>query len=192
MSEYAVITQNDESPWDDIKGDLYHYPAMYQSILTPGCRIAYYKGRMLKPEFAKERLSPRPHYFGVGVVGGSIADPTPRRRTATARSSITRISRSLFRQRSATNIWREYLRRKLQTIGVSVFVKSLRMTSRRYVIRPRYRVTRVDCHIRLEIFKASDQWRGRRERAILRTMNGIHSTVAKLSNFTDSTAWLAE
>ena len=26
MSEYAVIIQNDESKWDDIKGELYNYP----------------------------------------------------------------------------------------------------------------------------------------------------------------------
>ena len=37
MSGYAIITQNDESAWDDVKGDLYHYPATYQAILTVGC-----------------------------------------------------------------------------------------------------------------------------------------------------------
>jgi hypothetical protein len=36
MSDFAVIVQNDESAWDDIKGDLYHYPSTYQSIQTPG------------------------------------------------------------------------------------------------------------------------------------------------------------
>ena len=34
MSDFASITQNDESQWDDIKGDLYHYPATYQGILA--------------------------------------------------------------------------------------------------------------------------------------------------------------
>ena len=75
MSDYAIITQNDESPWDDVKGDLYHYPAMYQAILTPGCRIIYYKGLMRNRIHAPERLSPDPHYFGVGIVGDSILDP---------------------------------------------------------------------------------------------------------------------
>lgn len=75
MSNYAVITQNDESQWDDIKGDLYHFPTAYQSILTPGCRIVYYKGRMLNRTHAPNRLSPHPHYFGVGIVGDSILDP---------------------------------------------------------------------------------------------------------------------
>jgi len=76
MSDYAVIAQNDESAWDDVKGDLYHYPATYQTILTPGCRIVYYKGRMQSRAYASERLSSQPHYFGVGVVGDSILDPS--------------------------------------------------------------------------------------------------------------------
>jgi len=33
MSAHAAITQNDESPWDDVKGDLYHYPNSYKKIL---------------------------------------------------------------------------------------------------------------------------------------------------------------
>ena len=41
MSDYAVIVQNDESAWDDSKGDLYHYPPRYQEILTPGCKVVY-------------------------------------------------------------------------------------------------------------------------------------------------------
>lgn len=75
MSDYAVIVQNDESPWDDIKGDLYHYPRRYRNILTPGCRVIYYKGKMRDKRYAAERLSTDPHYFGVGVVGESIEDP---------------------------------------------------------------------------------------------------------------------
>jgi 5-methylcytosine-specific restriction enzyme A len=75
MSEYAVIVQNDESKWDDVKGDLYHYPSMYKSILTPGCKIIYYKGKMINPAFHPHRLSPEPHYFGIGVIGDSIQDP---------------------------------------------------------------------------------------------------------------------
>jgi len=80
MSEFAVIAQNDESTWDDVKGDLYHYPATYQAILTPGCRVIYYKGKMLDCKYASERLSPYPHYFGVGVIGDSILDPGSRKK----------------------------------------------------------------------------------------------------------------
>lgn len=75
MSEYAVIVQNDESQWDDVKGDLYHYPNRYHSILTKGCRVIYYKGKMTNKSFLGSRLSPDPHYFGVGVIGDSIRDP---------------------------------------------------------------------------------------------------------------------
>jgi putative restriction endonuclease len=75
MSNYAVIVQNDESPWNDIKGDLYHYPSTYQSILTPGCNIVYYKRRIWDKAYAAERLSAESHYFGIGVIGDSILDP---------------------------------------------------------------------------------------------------------------------
>jgi predicted HNH restriction endonuclease len=75
MSRYAVIVQNDESKWDDIKGDLYNYPSTYKAILTRGCKVIYYKGRMTNPAFAAYRLSPSPHYFGIGLVGDSIVDP---------------------------------------------------------------------------------------------------------------------
>ena len=60
----GVITQNDESAWDDVKGDLYHFPNTYRNILEPGCRIVYYKGRMKNKDFASHRLGPDPHYFG--------------------------------------------------------------------------------------------------------------------------------
>ena len=75
MSHYAVIVQNDESKWDDIKGDLYHYPSTYQKILIKGCNVIYYKGKMRNSVFKPQRLSIEPHYFGIGVVGDSIVDP---------------------------------------------------------------------------------------------------------------------
>lgn len=68
MNDFAVITQNDDSEWDDVKGDLYHYPSTYKAILTPGCRIVYYKGRMTDRSYIKDRLSPEPHYFGISFV----------------------------------------------------------------------------------------------------------------------------
>ncbi|MEW8036296.1 MAG: hypothetical protein AB2651_22165 [Candidatus Thiodiazotropha sp.] len=75
MSKYAVIVQNDESAWDDSKGDLYHYPSRYRDILQPGCQFVYYKGKQRDREYAGERLSPDPHYFGIGIIGESIEDP---------------------------------------------------------------------------------------------------------------------
>ena len=75
MSDYAVIVQNDESKWDDIKGDLYHYPSTYKNILTKGCKIIYYKGKMTDSAYFPYRLSPEPHYFGIGIIGDSIIDP---------------------------------------------------------------------------------------------------------------------
>src|SRR5688572_19163427 len=75
MATYAVIVQNDESNWDDIKGDLYHYPNTYQAILTRGCKIVYYKGKMRNRIYASQRLSPDAHYFGAGAIGDSIVDP---------------------------------------------------------------------------------------------------------------------
>ena len=74
MSAYAIITQNDESKWDDIKGELYNYPSTYQAILTRGCKVIYYKGKMKNRAFAPSRLSPGPHYFGIGEIGDSIVD----------------------------------------------------------------------------------------------------------------------
>ena len=74
MGDYAIITQNDESPWSDIKGDVYHYPNRYKNILTPGCKIIYYKGTLKNKAFAADRLSDQPHYFGIGVIGESILD----------------------------------------------------------------------------------------------------------------------
>jgi len=75
MNAHAVIVQNDESKWDDVKGDLYNYPRAYRNILTKGCKVIYYKGRMTNRIFAARRLSPEAHYFGTATVGDSIIDP---------------------------------------------------------------------------------------------------------------------
>jgi len=75
MSEYAVITENDESPWEDVKGEIYHFPTMYKLILTPGCKVIYYTGRMKDKRFAASRLSIEPHYFGKAEIGRVIDDP---------------------------------------------------------------------------------------------------------------------
>ncbi|MBF7979465.1 MULTISPECIES: HNH endonuclease [Rahnella] len=71
----VVLAENDDSKWDDKTGERYHFPKMYRKHLSPGMRFVYYKGK-LKPEnkeFASQRLSKLPHYFGVG----RISDITP-------------------------------------------------------------------------------------------------------------------
>ena len=45
MAEHAVITENDESAWEDSTGLVYHYPKRYARYLTPGTRLVYYKGK---------------------------------------------------------------------------------------------------------------------------------------------------
>ncbi len=70
----AVIVENDESDWDDQTGALYHFPERYLSILHPGQRVIYYKGRMRNKRFAPQRLSPEAHYFGVATVGRVFPD----------------------------------------------------------------------------------------------------------------------
>jgi len=75
VSNFAIIVQNDESKWNDIKGDLYHYPNKYKRILTKGCKVVYYKSKIKNNAFKNSRLSSDPHYFGVGVIGDSTIDP---------------------------------------------------------------------------------------------------------------------
>jgi predicted HNH restriction endonuclease len=74
MSEHAIITENDESPYDDVTGDSYHYPERYRHILTPGCKVIYYKGRLRDKRFSSSRLSEDPHYFGTGKIGKAKPD----------------------------------------------------------------------------------------------------------------------
>ena len=75
MSNYAVIVQNDESKWNDIKGDLYNYPVTHRNILINSRQVIYYKGNMTNKNSLRYRLSPYAHYFGTGLVGESIVDP---------------------------------------------------------------------------------------------------------------------
>ncbi|ADP98874.1 HNH endonuclease [Marinobacter adhaerens] len=66
---FAVITENDESKWDDETGVQYHYPVMYQKYLEPGTKVVYYKGRIGKDKkYESARLSNQPHYFGVAEI----------------------------------------------------------------------------------------------------------------------------
>lgn len=71
----AVIAENDVSIWDDQPGAVYHFPKRYSSILVPGTRVVYYKGKLTDRAFAAQRLSPKPHYFGVARIGRVYPDP---------------------------------------------------------------------------------------------------------------------
>jgi len=76
----AIIVENDESSWQDQTGAMYHFPERYLSILTPGQRVIYYKGRMRDARFAQDRLSPAPHYFGVATIGRVFPDTNSHKR----------------------------------------------------------------------------------------------------------------
>lgn len=69
MDKYLVITENDESQWEDQTGIKYHYPAKYKSKIQPGVSVIYYKGRLQNPIYSSKRLSNEPHYFGTGFIG---------------------------------------------------------------------------------------------------------------------------
>jgi predicted HNH restriction endonuclease len=71
---YAVIAENDESQWSDETGVLYHFPKRYKSLLLPGTRVVYYKGRLRSSQYKDSRLSAKAHYFGAGVIGKVYAD----------------------------------------------------------------------------------------------------------------------
>lgn len=66
---YAVITENDESQWDDKTGVQYHFPRKYKDILVTGTKVIYYKGAMKDKKYEESRLSKKPHYFGIAEIG---------------------------------------------------------------------------------------------------------------------------
>jgi Protein NO VEIN, C-terminal len=72
--KYVIITENDESQWDDRTGVSYNYPSRYSRILTPGTRVIYYKGKLREKRFEDLRLSKEPHYFGVAIIGDNYLD----------------------------------------------------------------------------------------------------------------------
>ena len=74
MSDYAVIPQNVEAMWL-LLSHFYTFPSTYKAILTPGCRVIYYKANTENAAFAPFRLSLSAHYFGIGVIGDSIIAP---------------------------------------------------------------------------------------------------------------------
>lgn len=71
ITMYAIITENDESEWDDKTGEYYHFPSKYLAMLKPGTQIIYYKGKIKQP-----------HYFGYGVIGEiKLAPKNPLKKT---------------------------------------------------------------------------------------------------------------
>lgn len=71
---FAIITENDESAWEDETGFLYHFPKRYLKYLEPGTNIIYYKGQIKNKIFSKARLSDSPHYFAIGKIGKVYPD----------------------------------------------------------------------------------------------------------------------
>ncbi|OZI09192.1 restriction endonuclease [Siphonobacter sp. BAB-5385] len=72
---YTVITENDESEWDDRKGEIYHFPKRYLKNLQEGTHLIYYKGGLKNSKYRDDRMSSQPHYFGIGTVGKVWKDP---------------------------------------------------------------------------------------------------------------------
>ncbi|MBU0467971.1 MAG: HNH endonuclease [Candidatus Omnitrophica bacterium] len=73
-TSYAVIAENDESLWEDVKGEIYHFPNKYKNILKTGVKVIYYKGAIQKKKYSQQRLSDAPHYFGYAEIGEIAAD----------------------------------------------------------------------------------------------------------------------
>lgn len=63
-----VFTQNDvsvaELDYADVLGEVYEYPARYRTLIQPGERFVYYRGRR-----RADGSSQTPSYFGCGTVG---------------------------------------------------------------------------------------------------------------------------
>lgn len=74
MSDFIVLTENDETQWDDKTGSQYHFPRMYQRLITPGTNAVHYNGRLRKKEYRDTRLSDQPHYFAVSTIGRITPD----------------------------------------------------------------------------------------------------------------------
>lgn len=66
---YAIITENDESNWDDVKGIQYHFPSKYLKIIPEGTKVIYYKGKLRNKNYENERISKEAHYFALAEIG---------------------------------------------------------------------------------------------------------------------------
>ena len=74
MNRYLIITENDESKWNDKTGLHYHYPSRYRSLMLSGTRVIYYKGRITNAAFRDLRMDAAPHYFGCAILGEQSPD----------------------------------------------------------------------------------------------------------------------
>ncbi|MBD2256102.1 HNH endonuclease [Pseudanabaena sp. FACHB-2040] len=70
----TIITENDESEWEDQTGVLYHFPKRYEKFLLPGTQVIYYKGKLKNSEFRSQRLADEPHYFAKAAIGKVYPD----------------------------------------------------------------------------------------------------------------------
>lgn len=71
---YAIITENDESKWNDQTGIAYHFPKRALPLIPPETKVIYYKGKLRSRQYLGSRLSIKPHYFGTAVVGKVYLD----------------------------------------------------------------------------------------------------------------------
>ena len=83
MTNYIVLTENDESNWEDQTGVLYHYPPRYKNLITIGAQVVYYKGKLKDLKYQAKRLSGEPHYFGTGTIVKVIQDTNSKNLFAT-------------------------------------------------------------------------------------------------------------
>ena len=74
MTKFIVITENDESNWDDKTGVSYNYPPRYKGLIQPGVEVVYYKGKLKDPKFRSMRISDQQHYFGTGRIAEITKD----------------------------------------------------------------------------------------------------------------------
>ena len=52
----TIIVENDVSQWDDLTGEVYHFPKRYKELLLPGEKVIYYKGRIKDKSFKNQRF----------------------------------------------------------------------------------------------------------------------------------------
>lgn len=78
---YAIITENDSSEWNDKTGELYHFPKKYLKLIPEGTKVIYYKGKLKSRDwkFKDKRLTPETHYFGAAEIGRVFPDPKSRK-----------------------------------------------------------------------------------------------------------------
>lgn len=134
---YTVITENDESQWNDVTGVSYHFPSRYKKYLEPGTDVVYYKGKLKNLEFRSKRLTDDPHYFGIARIGrvnpdfnternyffAEIVDYKPFQRAVKAKQKTSYI------EQIPPNLKNNYWRDGVRQIDKAVFQRILALTS---------------------------------------------------------------